>query len=66
MSWVSERDALIAETLAFVEQVAGKKQETDARSKIVPIDAIQQVPVLVAAPRSDRPSGWNLTLGARV
>ena len=28
MSWMNERDALIAQTMAFVEQVAGKMPET--------------------------------------
>ena len=57
MSWMNERDALIAQTMAFVEQVAGKKPETMARVEIVPIDAIQQVerPVQVEVPRSNRP-----------
>jgi hypothetical protein len=31
MSWKSERDALIAETLAFVQSVTGKRQETNRR-----------------------------------
>ena len=30
MKWVKERDLLIAQTLAFVQSVTGKKPETDA------------------------------------
>ena len=29
MSWKQERDALIAQTMAFVQSVTGKKEETD-------------------------------------
>jgi hypothetical protein len=39
MSWMAERDALVAQTMAFVEQVAGKKPDLDARVAIDPIDA---------------------------
>jgi hypothetical protein len=58
MSWMNERDALIAQTMAFVEQVAGKMPEAGARVDIVPIDAVQRVerPVQVEAPRSNRPT----------
>lgn len=31
MSWASERDLLIVQTMAFVQSVTGKKPETDAR-----------------------------------
>jgi len=31
MKWVMERDLLIAQTMAFVESVTGKKPEADAR-----------------------------------
>ena len=57
MSWMNERDALIAQTMAFVEQVAGKMPETRARVEIVPIDAIERVerPVRVEVPLSNRP-----------
>ena len=31
MTWASERDLLIVQTMAFVQSVTGKKPETDAR-----------------------------------
>jgi hypothetical protein len=57
MSWMNERDALIAQTMAFVEQVAGKMPETRARVEIVLIGAIERVerPVRVEVPLSNRP-----------
>jgi hypothetical protein len=57
MSWTRARDALIAQTMAFVEEVAGEKPETKARVEIVPIDTIQQVerPIHVEAPQFNRP-----------
>ncbi len=33
MKWIMERDLLIAQTMAFVQSVTGKKPETDARPK---------------------------------
>jgi hypothetical protein len=67
MSWMNERDALIAQTMAFVEQVAGKMPETMARVEIVPIDAIQRVerPVQVEVPRSNRPVSTVLTFARK-
>lgn len=34
MKWVMERDLLIAQTMAFVQSVTGKKPETDVRPKV--------------------------------
>ncbi len=39
MTWVKERDALIAQTLAFVQSVTGKKPEAEPR--IEAIEAIE-------------------------
>jgi hypothetical protein len=36
MKWVEERDLFIAETLAFVESVTGKKPETDNHTRPAP------------------------------
>jgi hypothetical protein len=56
MDWMNARDALIAETMAFVEQVAGKKPKTEAWVGIVPVDTTQQVerPIPVEAPQFNR------------
>jgi hypothetical protein len=43
MSWMSARDTLIAQTMAFVEQVAGKRPEAEARVETVSVDTTHQV-----------------------
>lgn len=60
MKWVMERDLLIAQTMAFVQSVTGKKPETDVRPKAdaqapstsAPVIEFEQQesPVEVAAP----------------
>ena len=61
MSWVKERDLLIAQTMAFVQSVAGKKPEIEARPEarvqFTPVEATKAVqrPVEIVSP-VDRPS----------
>lgn len=56
MNWVRERDLLIAQTMAFVQSVAGKKPEIEtrpeARIELTPVEATEAVerPVEIAAP----------------
>lgn len=54
MKWVMERDLLIAQTMAFVESVTGKKPEADAQaeSPSLPVVEFEQIESPVAeAPR---------------
>ena len=37
MKWVMERDLLIAQTMAFVQSVTGKKPEADAQVDVPPL-----------------------------
>jgi hypothetical protein len=66
MKWTKERDLLIAQTMAFVQSIAGKKPEgsarAEARIEFVEVDEIEKAerPVVVApvanpapAPRSE-------------
>ena len=45
MKWARERDLLIAQTMTFVQSIAGKKPETEARAEtrieLVPVDKIE-------------------------
>jgi len=45
MKWARERDLLIAQTMTFVQSIAGKKPETEARAEtrieVVPVDQIE-------------------------
>jgi hypothetical protein len=56
MNWVRERDLLIAQTMAFVQSVAGKKPEIEARPEariqLTPVEATEAVerPVEIVAP----------------
>ena len=36
MKWIRERDSLIAQTMAFVQTVAGKKDEAAPRAVTIP------------------------------
>ena len=62
MSWMNARDALIAQTMAFVEQVAGKRPEAEARVKTVSVDTAHQVehPRPVEAPQTIRQDSAGL------
>lgn len=60
MKWVMERDLLIAQTMAFVESVTGKKPEAEARVESPSSSAIEfkqlESPVEAAAmPRKPPP-----------
>ena len=57
MKWIRERDALIAQTLAFVQSVSGRKgdlrqPDTAAAAEIV---SIQTVAVAFEPPQADPP-----------
>jgi hypothetical protein len=62
MSWMNARDALIAQTMAFVEQVAGKRPEAEARVETVSVDTTHQVERLrrVEAPQTIRQDSTSL------
>jgi hypothetical protein len=81
MEWVRERDLLIAQTLAFVESVTGKKpdaapdiraRDTKPRIEAAPIDAIEiakppaGVQCNVQAPRTNISSDFRSEIQARV
>jgi hypothetical protein len=58
MKWTKERDLLIAQTMAFVQSITGKKPETEtraeARIEFTPVDEIEKAerPVeIVPVPR---------------
>ena len=38
MKWKTERDLLIAQTMAFVQSVAGKTAEAEGRAELIPLD----------------------------
>lgn len=40
MKWTAERDLLIAQTMAFVQSVTGKKPEVDGRVEIHPSSSL--------------------------
>lgn len=47
MKWAKERDVLIAQTMAFVQSIAGKKPEPEARAEtrieFTPVNEIERV-----------------------
>jgi hypothetical protein len=45
MKWIKERDLLIAQTMAFVQSVAGKKATADARETMIRSTLIESTPV---------------------
>ncbi len=48
MKWIKERDLLIAQTMAFVQSVAGKKPAAEARD--VPQEVLFQSPLSTSTP----------------
>ena len=48
MKWIKERDLFIAQTMAFVQSVTGKKPATEARE--APRDVLFQSPLAQSAP----------------
>jgi len=61
MKWARERDLLIAQTMAFVQSIAGRKPEAsagaEARIEFVAVDEIEKAerPVVVVPVASPRP-----------
>jgi len=61
MKWIRERDALIAQTLAFVQSVSGKKDDVRqpdtaaAAPVLAEIVSVQAVTVAFESPRADPP-----------
>jgi hypothetical protein len=65
MTWARERDLLIAQTMSFVQSMAGKKPEAEARpaearpevqTKFTPLDEIERVARPVEMVPMTRPS----------
>ena len=54
MKWMRERDLLIAQTMAFVQSVTGKKPDADQFSAnpavSAPVDALKSAPAAVMMP----------------
>ncbi len=48
MTWVNERDLLIAQTMAFVKSVTGNRPEPEARIELTTVDEIHGVETPVA------------------
>jgi hypothetical protein len=65
MKWITERDALIAQTMAFVQSVTGKKDDLHppeiplatvaASVQIVPVNTVLEAEPLQAAPPQPLP-----------
>jgi hypothetical protein len=56
MKWTKERDLLIAQTMAFVQSVTGKKPEAQARIEFTSVDEIDKVERPVEIVQIARPS----------
>jgi hypothetical protein len=60
MKWMKERDLLIAQTMAFVQSITGKKPETEAwaeaRIEFAPVDDIEKTERPVEIVQMTRPS----------
>lgn len=54
MKWARERDLLIAQTMAFVQSVTGKKPEAEARIESAPVDDLEQIEPPVATAEAPR------------
>ena len=55
MMWVEERDLLIAQTMTFVQSIAGKRPDGEARIDFTPVDQIARVPRPVEIVQAARP-----------
>jgi hypothetical protein len=55
MSWASERDLLIAQTMTFVQSITGKKPEAEARVTETRIETRIVVAPVDKIERADRP-----------
>lgn len=51
MKWMKERDLLIAQTMAFVQSVAGKKATTEARE--IPREALTEPTLIKSTPAGE-------------
>jgi hypothetical protein len=51
MKWIKERDLFIAQTMAFVQSVTGKKPAAEAR--VAPRDVLFQSPLAQSAPADE-------------
>jgi hypothetical protein len=56
MKWKKERDLLIAQTMAFVQSVAGKTTEVEGRVESIPLDEPDEVKRAVETIAITRPS----------
>lgn len=56
MKWVKERDSLIAQTMAFVQSVTGKKPAAEAQIESKPVDEFEPIEPPVAAAETPRTS----------
>lgn len=56
MKWKKERDLLIAQTMAFVQSVAGKTTEVEGRVESIPLDEPSEVERPVETVAIARPS----------
>ena|ERR1017187_4154413 len=56
MKWTRERDLLIAQTMAFVQSVTGRKPEPEARIEFASVDEIEKVERPVEIVPVTRPS----------
>jgi hypothetical protein len=45
MKWMKERDLLIAQTMAFVQSVTGKKATAEAREVLIQTTSIESTPI---------------------
>ena len=59
MKWKKERDLLIAQTMAFVQSVAGKTTEAEGRVEPIPLDQPDRVERPVEAAPIMRPSPFR-------
>ena len=56
MKWVKDRDLLIAQTMAFVQSVTGKKPEAEVRVEPGPVDRLEPPQPSIASAETPRRS----------
>jgi len=59
MNWKQERDGLIAQTLAFVQSVTGRRDDEAASSTTVPPTTVPPTPDVEPAAQAAKPSVSN-------
>jgi hypothetical protein len=59
MKWARERDLLVAQTMAFVQSVTGKKPEADTPVESVPLSGFEpfEAPIEMGPPPQQPPVG---------